>query len=118
MAINVYKINGKKLSLKKVSASNHVLWEIAHTVANQTGWETECCSSPLFVCVPEHLGARIPRLHPAQNYRLALVCLHVGLQRIGEVGEGVPLESFDAENFGRFQADTLFLAPSHNHISH
>ena len=111
------KINGKKLSLKKGSASNHVLWEIAHTVANQTRWETERCSLPLFVGVPEHLGAGIARLHPAQHHRLPLVCLDVGLERVGEVGEGLPLESFDAENLGRFQADPFLLAPSHNHIS-
>ena len=107
----------KKLSLKKGSASNHVLWEIAHTVPNQTRWETERCSLPLFVGVPEHLGAGIARLHPAQHHRLPLVCLDVGLKRVGEVGEGLPLESFDAENLGRFQADPFMLAPSHNHIS-
>ena len=114
------KINGKKLSLKKVSTLNHVLWEIADTVANQTCWKTECCSLPLFhfVGVLKHLGAGIARLHPSQNYRLALVCLDVGLKRVGEVREGLPLESVDAENLGRFQADAFLLAPSHNHISH
>ena len=103
---------------QKVSASNHVLWEIADTVANQTCWEAECSFLPLFVGIPEHLGAGIACLHPAQHYRLALVCLDVGLKRVGEVREGFPLESFDAENLGRFQADAFLFAPSHNHISH
>ena len=112
------KIKNKKFSLKKASASNHVLWEIAHAVPNQTCWETECCSLPLFVGIPEHLGAGIARLHPTQHYWLALICLDVGLKRVGEVREGLPLESFDAENLGRFQADTFLFAPSHNHIRH
>ena len=112
------KINGKKLSLKKGSASNHVLGEIAHTVANQTRWKTERCSLPLVVGVLKHLRAGTPRLHPSQHHRLALVCLDVGLKREGEVREGVPLESFEGEKLGRFQADTFVLAPSHNHISH
>ena len=112
------KMNGKKLSLNKGSASNHVLWEVAHTVANQARWETECCSLPLLVGILEHLGAGIARLHPTQNYRLTLVCLHVRLERVGEVSKGLPLESFDAENLSRFQASTLLLAPSYNHTSH
>ena len=112
------KIKNKKFSLKKASASNHVLWEIAHAVPNQTCWETECCSLPLFVGIPEHLGAGIARLHPTQNYRLTLVCLNVRLERVGEVSKGLPLESFDAEHLSRFQAGTLLLAPSYNHTSH
>ena len=112
------KINGKKLSLNKGSASDHVLWEIAHTVANQTRWKAECCSLPLFVGILEHLGAGIARLHSTQNYRLSLVCLDVRLERVGEVGKGLPLESLDAENLGRFQAGTFLLASSYNHTSH
>ena len=95
-------MNGKKReSPKKGSASDHVLGEIAHTVTNQTRGETELCFPPLLVRVLEHLCARVPRLQPAQDHRLALICLDVGLEREGEVGEGVPLQSLDAENLGR-----------------
>ena len=107
----------KKKSPKKGSASDHVLGEIAHTVTNQTRGETELCFPPLLVRVLEHLRARVPRLQPAQDHRLALICLDVGLEREGEVGEGVPLQCLDAENLGRSQGDTFLLASSHNHIS-
>ena len=107
----------KKESPKKGSASDHVLREIAHTVTNQTRGETELCFPPLLVRVLEHLCARVPRLQPAQDHRLALICLDVRLEREGEVGEGVPLQCLDAENLGRSQGDTFLLASSHNHIS-
>ena len=111
------KMNGKKRrALKKGSASNHVLGEIAHTVTNQTSWETELCFPPLFVRVLEHLRARVPCLQPTQHHRLALIRLDVRLEREGEVGEGVPLQCLDAENLGRSQGDTFLLASSHNHI--
>merc|ERR1712055_203563 len=97
------KMNGKKLSLNKGSASNHVLWEVAHTVANQARWETECCSLPLPVGILEHLGAGIARLHPTQNYRLTLVCLNMRLERVGEVSKGLPLESFTQRTSADFK---------------
>ena len=106
----------KKKSPKKGSASDHVLGEIAHTVTNQTRGETELCFPPLFVRVLEHLRARVPCLQPAKDHRLALIRLHVRLEREGEVGEGVPLQCLDAENLGRSQGDTFLLASSHNHI--
>merc|ERR1719430_1081288 len=103
------KMNGKKRrALKKGSASAHVLREIAHTVTNQTRWETELCFPPLLVRVLEHLCARVPCLQPTQHHRLALIRLHVRLEREGEVGEGVPLQCLDAENLGRSQGDPLF----------
>ena len=106
------------MSSKKGSALNHVLREIADTVANQPWWKTERCSLPLSVGVLEHLRAGIAGLQPAQDYRLALVSLDVGLKREGKVGKGFPLESFDAKNLRRFQTHTFVFAASHNHIGH